>query len=651
MLGPPRAGFRPVRRLGPWLLIPLLAVIAYGPALGIGFLSDDFVLLTQSRQDVGFSRLLPDSGWFFYRPVGTLLTWDLGGRWWGMDPGPYHLVSLALHAVTALALAGGVSVATGRRGPGLLAGALFAVFPLHLEAVGWTAAQWDLWAAAFGLGGLWAFTAWWRAGRGPGAYLLALLGYALGLFSKESLLAFLPLYGLAAWLARPPTTRRDWGRLGLALLPFAAVLAANVAVRLATWGRLGGYPTADPNLGASFWDHLAGYGRWLLAPLNPAQVSASVIQGVLMSASLGWLLGLVWYGHRQRRVLAVVGAWVALALLPALNLDLRPDNGENNRFLYLAAAGYCAGVAALLEPLLAAGARAGPRAARAAGLGLGVLLLASAATAWLQLEPWHAATRQARALQQDLRALLPPQPSATQPVIWYGAGIPDNYRGAFVYRLGLDAARFLETGEMPALEPVRDVLAAPLAAAPGDAFALRFNFIRRLGLFQVDYLAGISAAADPPLAAEAGPGYVLWDFRACAPGTVGAWQPVAAAITCVPGAGLRITPQGADAQLIGPPLDPAPPAAARYTRIRVAAQYDAQATPETLQQWYWHGPQDDWSEERLRNLPVRPGDRPHVYWLALPAAATGPALTRLRYDPVSAPLPVTVAWIALDLVP
>src|SRR5690349_15417311 len=126
-----------VQHYGSWLLVPLLAVIAYVPVLQIGFLSDDSVLLAGGRQALGLQNLLPEPAWIFYRPVGTLLTWELGGRLWGLDPWPYHLASLALHAGTALALASWWGAAAGRRGPGLLAGALFAVFPLHLEAVGW----------------------------------------------------------------------------------------------------------------------------------------------------------------------------------------------------------------------------------------------------------------------------------------------------------------------------------------------------------------------------------------------------------------------------------------------------------------------------------------------------------------------------------
>src|SRR5438874_4497444 len=134
-----------------WAAVPALAVVAYAPVLGIGFLSDDFALLGQGTRDVTPDLLLPVSYALFYRPVGTLLIWSVGWRAWGLNPLPYHAEGLLVHAAAALALALWLAEVTSRRGLGWLAGALFAVFPLHTEAVGWLAAQWYALAAMFGM--------------------------------------------------------------------------------------------------------------------------------------------------------------------------------------------------------------------------------------------------------------------------------------------------------------------------------------------------------------------------------------------------------------------------------------------------------------------------------------------------------------------
>src|SRR5207253_8539551 len=124
-----------------WGLIPLLAVAAYAPVVSIGFLSDDFALLSQmGTGDITLGTLLPIPYWYFYRPVGMLLTWQLGWHLWGFNPLPYHVQGLLIHAAASLVLGLWLAQATSYRNLGLLAGALFAVFPLHMEAVGWLAA-------------------------------------------------------------------------------------------------------------------------------------------------------------------------------------------------------------------------------------------------------------------------------------------------------------------------------------------------------------------------------------------------------------------------------------------------------------------------------------------------------------------------------
>jgi hypothetical protein len=339
--------------------VPLLAVVAYARALSVGFLGDDFVLLAFARlPGVDWSALLPHSPhWPSYRPVGVLLTWELGWALWGANPLPYHLVSLLIHAATALLL--GLWLADATRAPllGWLAGALFAVFPIHTEAVAWVAAQWDEWAALFGLAGLALFTAWWRRAGGPGGaglYAGALIGYTLSIFAKESTLAFLPVFAAAAWLAAPPAGR-VWPRLGLALVPFGAVLALNVGLRLAVGGTLGAYQEASTDYVTFFWTELLNRIRILLAPLNPAVAGEAAVQIVGALTSLGLLLGLMYFGYRQRAVLAVAGLWIVLTLAPILNLGMQSGDLENNRFFYLPIAGYCVVLAALITPALRGG--------------------------------------------------------------------------------------------------------------------------------------------------------------------------------------------------------------------------------------------------------------------------------------------------------
>ncbi|HUP27639.1 MAG TPA: hypothetical protein VM409_04325, partial [Chloroflexia bacterium] len=144
-----------------WALIPVLAVVAYASVLRIGFLADDVGLLQTAQAHTNpFDALVPIPRWYFYRPVGTFLTWEIGWDMWGLNPVPYHLLGLFLHAAVSLVLALWAAELSGKKWLGWLAGALFAVYPLHLEAVGWLSAQWDEWAALFGLLSVLFFTRW-----------------------------------------------------------------------------------------------------------------------------------------------------------------------------------------------------------------------------------------------------------------------------------------------------------------------------------------------------------------------------------------------------------------------------------------------------------------------------------------------------------
>lgn len=174
----------PTSKNWPLAFVPLLAIFAYLPVLTIGFLGDDLVLLSQGAdRKWDIQLLLPDPDWFFYRPVGLILTWQLGSHIWGANPFPYHLMSLLLHASVSLALGVWVTEATRKPILALLTGSLFATFPLHVEVAGWVAAQWDAWATLFGLLSLWLFTRWWRIDSAWPLYFLSVLLYGLSLFT------------------------------------------------------------------------------------------------------------------------------------------------------------------------------------------------------------------------------------------------------------------------------------------------------------------------------------------------------------------------------------------------------------------------------------------------------------------------------------
>jgi hypothetical protein len=650
----------------PWLLLPALAVAAYITVLRIGFLSDDLLLLHRAAADgIGPGVLLPSPDWPFYRPFGTLVTWQLGWQLWHFNPFPYHLIGLLVHGGASLALGLWVSEISGLRPVGLIAGALFAVFPLHLEAVGWLAAQWDAWAVLFVLLSLWLFAAWWRTRRAV-HYVLALLLYGLAVYSKESMFTLLPVFFPSVVLSPEHRARprqfSDWRLLVLSLVPFAGFIAINVGTRLAVWGNLGGYQGASVDYPSFVWDALVKYGRVLFVPLNTLIWSPGVTNIVAVVVLIGWLAGLVYFGYRWRGLLFLSGLWIALSLAPVLNLNITVSDLGNNRFFYAISAGYCAAAAALLYSAVSST----PTKWRAVPVGIfGTLLLAGIVASWAQLRPWHVATESAAELEHEIRRLIPLQERPAG-LVWYVVNAPDNYQGAYIYRLGLGNMRYftgkgLDTAATVNIGHEREAL---LAEEHRDSFALVLATSEDGRRTHVREGTGISFSIDPPALGDRGQAsdnLTVWDFTKCAPGAVEAWSAANARATCTPGNGLAVDAVSDDPILLGPGYSLGSGVeGARFLRLRVAARYPSvEGVEQPAITWHLTRPGESEPDVPV-SIPVKTGpenggsvkpeDIFHAYWAFIPLSdLPGPDI-RLRFDPINGQLPTEIRWIAADLV-
>ncbi len=243
-----------------FLVVALCALVAYLGALGNRFALDDLPIVLWNSlfakpgawwRAFASSYWPPELGGGMYRPftVSTYaLDWKVGWVPW------FHAVNLLWHAGASVAVA-----AVARRWAGdtaaLAAGLIFAVHPVHVEAVANIAGRAELMAALFAVLAVYAALGrdhiWWSA-----------LAGALALLCKENG-AVVP--GLIAWgwvvgLARPP--RR---RMALYIASWLAVGAAYAVVR---WYVLrpyaGVYNVAAQFVGASPWAvRLTAVVRWV----------------------------------------------------------------------------------------------------------------------------------------------------------------------------------------------------------------------------------------------------------------------------------------------------------------------------------------------------------------------------------------------------
>jgi hypothetical protein len=151
-------------------------------------------------------------------------------QFFGVIPGPQHVVNALLHAANAAILCLLLWRMTGRLWRSAFVSALFAFHPLHVESVAWIAERKDILSTFFWLLTILAYHAW-TVRPDPRRYLLIALCFTLGLMSKPMVVT-LPavLLLLDYWPLGRLRSLRQLGPLLLEKIPFAALSAASCVI-------------------------------------------------------------------------------------------------------------------------------------------------------------------------------------------------------------------------------------------------------------------------------------------------------------------------------------------------------------------------------------------------------------------------------------
>ncbi len=353
-----------------FLVVAVCAAVVYLGALWNRFAFDDLpIVLWNSlfRQPGAWRRAFassywpPEMGGGMYRPLTVAsyaIDWLVARAAW------FHAVNLLWHAGTSVAVA-----ALARRWAGdnaaLAAGLVFAVHPVHVEAVANIAGRAELMAALFAVLAVYAALARDRIGWS------ALAG-ALALLCKENgaVVPALIAWGWIVGLARPSRRRVtlyavSWIGVGVlyaivresVLRPYAGVF--NVAAQFV------GASTLQIRLTAV--SAFADFARLLVFPLH-LRVDYSPAERTLVATPLDWrfvlgvlcllawaaLLVLAW--RRGRRVEAFGLGWIGVALLPVANLLYPAGVLVAERTLYLPSVGLALAAGAALGTWVERGA-------------------------------------------------------------------------------------------------------------------------------------------------------------------------------------------------------------------------------------------------------------------------------------------------------
>jgi len=306
-------------------LLGALAVGVYANSLCNDFAFDDLAIVQNNPHvvDLQWTTIWTDNYWprtegiqpdTLYRPL-TLWTYLANQALTPGVPWPFHLVNIILHGLVTMLVGVLAWRLLGDRRVALVAGVLFAVHPIHAEAVANTVGRAELLAALWSLLALLVFLpptplqdqtvpprrAWWHGLLVAACFLAAIL-------SKETpvtLLLALPLIDLWRWACwKRPARPAGWRWLGTQTaryyLPLAAAFALYLFLRIRACGLMSNtqiiHPIVNPLVNATplerlvtpfmllakylwitFWPmHLsADYsGPSLLATANPLYATA-----------------------------------------------------------------------------------------------------------------------------------------------------------------------------------------------------------------------------------------------------------------------------------------------------------------------------------------------------------------------------------------
>jgi hypothetical protein len=299
-----------------------------------------------------------------YRPL-TVITFALNYWAGGLNPCGYHLVNLVLHiGVSILVGLLGIRFGMSWRGSAVAA-FLFALLPIHTEAVSNVVGRSELLTAFFIL------LAWYfSTGTSRyGAIALGALSFALALLSKENAVAFLPVLLVSDYVIYQIPWRLLCRKRLLVWTTYFGVLLLYLEWKhfiIGSIANAGTIPYFDTHsvlitsltmakfvvthylkpliLGISL---CADFTRPALADVNAHDLIAWFYSLVLV----GLCGGFCYIALKHQKRAGLYGLIFILFLIPVLNFLVPLEVIGAERFLYLPSVGYCWGIGLIFEKL------------------------------------------------------------------------------------------------------------------------------------------------------------------------------------------------------------------------------------------------------------------------------------------------------------
>ena len=359
------------------LLLIAFVFIAYTQVFRAGFIWDDESHLTRNPCVVGPLGLkeIWTTTQAVYYPLVLTTFWALH-KFFGLNPLPYHLLNIFLHAVSAILLWRILQILRVRAA--WLGAALWALHPVMVQSIAWVTELKNTQSCVFYLLSILFFLKWEDQGgavsRSPQrrtgdrrslVFALSLLFFILATLSKPSAVMLPFVLALCVWWMRGNIRWRD----ALALTPFA--LISVVASGWTIWEQRFHSRAVGPDWTQTFPERLiiAGKAIWFylgklvwphpLIFIYPRwEVDSSTVVAYLpLLAAMAGLVALWFIQAKWGRALFFAAAYYVVSLFPVLSffsVYFFRYSFVSDHFQYLASMGPLAltgaGIATLLGP-------------------------------------------------------------------------------------------------------------------------------------------------------------------------------------------------------------------------------------------------------------------------------------------------------------
>lgn len=345
----------------PFLLLAVAVALAYANSLGSDFIYDDHAFVVNNEEIRTFtplSKFLLSPEAFskpandhVFRPLASF-TFAVNYALGGLDTRGYHLTNLLFHALNVFLLFVLLRRIGFHEGASLAGALIFAIHPVHVEAVTWISGRGNVLFLSFFL---LSFLLYMKIDSISGGRRIALLcaavaAYGVSLLAKEMALP-LPalLFGYDLYFRRD-AQRRQWTRRLWRYVPFALTAVLYILLRTYVLGKIGQVSYHGGSAYVTFLVMLRAlviYVRLMFVPVGLTlsrhfQPSYSIFEpAVFLSLCfivLMVIIGIVTFRRKSRLSFGLF--WFAATIAPVSNMI--PVNAiVADRFLYGPSIGFC----------------------------------------------------------------------------------------------------------------------------------------------------------------------------------------------------------------------------------------------------------------------------------------------------------------------